>query len=111
MNNNNIENTNKLGKQPAESSIDKQTPDRDFNKYYRTWWSEKNEHYQGAGVGLAIKQELAKRVYKIEYIDGRALLADLQLKKNIKIRIIVVYMPADPKYANERSTLINQIEK
>jgi len=89
---------------------DEPQPTRDFNEYYQTWWSGKEENFQGAGVGLAIKKELATRVYKIDQIDGRALMADIQLKQKIKIRIIVLYMPADPKHEIERAMLITKIE-
>ena len=69
-----------------------------------------NEYYQKAGVGLAIKKELAKRVYRIKFIDRRAILADLQLKQNVKIGIIILYIPADPKQINEHMSITNQIE-
>ena len=105
-----IGNNNKISEQNIEKKDDDSIPERDFNNFYSTWWSGKNEHYQGAGVGLAIKKELAKRVYRTEFIDGRAILADLQLKQNVKIRIIVLYMPADPKQINERTSITNQIE-
>jgi hypothetical protein len=100
----------KTSEQNIEKEDDDSIPERDFNNFYSTWWSGKNEHYQGAGVGLAIKKELAKRVYRTEFIDGRAILADLQLKQNVKIRIIVLYMPADPKQVNEHMSITNQIE-
>src|SRR5436189_3689666 len=79
-----IVNDDKISEQNIEKKDDDSIPERDFNNFYNTWWSGKNEHYQGAGIGLAIKKELAKRVYRTEYIDGRAILTDLQLKQNVK---------------------------
>ena len=78
---------------------------RDFNDIYTTWWTGKEEKYYGAGVGLAIKKSIAQRVYAINKLDGRAIMADLHFKNKINVRIIVIYMPANEEDKNERTKI------
>ena len=66
-------------------------------------------------MGLAIKKELASRVYAINKLDGRALMADLHLKNKINVRIIIIYMPANQEDKIERckinKTILDWINK
>lgn len=70
----------KNGNQDIDNNIT-----RDFNDIYTTWWSGKEDNYYGAGVGLAIKKSIAQRVYAINKIEGRAIMADLHFKNKINI--------------------------
>ena len=85
-------------------------PSREFNNVYTTWWSGKEDNYYGAGVGLAIKKPLASRVYAVQRLNGRALMADLHLKGGINIRIIVIYSPANAEDKQERAILNGKIK-
>jgi exonuclease III len=53
-------------------------------------------------VGLAIKKSIAQRVYAINKIEGRAIMADLHFKNKTNVRIIVIYMPANSDDKEEK---------
>ena len=63
-----------------------------------------------AGVGLAIKKNLAQHVYNIEKLEGRAIKAELQFKGHIKFKIINAYIHASENDATSRSNLIQEIK-
>src|SRR5215831_10333656 len=81
-----------------------------YFKDYQTWWSGAETHFMGAGVGLAIKKNIAQHVYNIEKIEGRAIKAELQFKGKIKVTIINVYIHASESDSSSRSALINKIK-
>ena len=83
---------------------------KEYLNDYQTWWSGSDKHFMGAGVGLAIKKNLAQHVYNIEKLEGRAIKAELQFKGHIKFKIINTYIHASENDATSRSNLIQKIK-
>jgi exonuclease III len=73
---------------------------------YKSWWSTSDQS-KGSGVGVMIKSDLAKHVYKIECWKGYAICIDLAFKRGIKMRIMVIYYPATYKKNSIRVKLTN----
>jgi exonuclease III len=76
---------------------------------YKSWWST-SEKSKGSGVGILIKSNLAKHVYKIEYWKGYAMCLDLIFKHGKKMRLIVIYYPSNPQKRKIRSKLTKWCE-
>ena len=91
-------------------SLPNKLDDKIYFERYQTWWSGSNDHFMGAGVGLAISKVLAKHVINIEKIEGRAIKADLQFKRKTKLSIIVVYIHASEEDAEARTILVKKIQ-
>jgi ribonuclease HI len=62
------------------------------------------DNYFGTGVSLAIQNEWTKHIFQKKMHKNRGIMIDLSLKKGKKIRIIVVYYPANPQNKKEESS-------
>jgi exonuclease III len=69
---------------------------RDHQDQYITYTTIPNEkNYFGTGVGIIIKKELDKHIYKKNTFEDRGIYIDMAFKRNTKLRIITIYNPAN----------------
>ena len=55
---------------------------------YKTWWENADENYSSAGVGIMVKTELSKHIYKVHKEKGRLIAIDMKFKGHSDVRII-----------------------
>ena len=65
--------------------------------HYRYFFSKSRNQMIGCGVGLLVKNEIAKYIHHHGSYEDRLVYIDLNMKGKIRMRIIQVYMPANPK--------------
>jgi len=59
---------------------------------YSSWWKAQQDHYQGLGVGIMVKKELAKHVTKVFKSKGRIIAVDMLFRGKQKLKIVNVYI-------------------
>jgi hypothetical protein len=72
----------------------------DITQTYHTYTynsPDNNNH----GIGIIISEHIAKHIIKIEGYENRILILTLCFRKNINIKIIIVYIPANSKHHND----------
>jgi hypothetical protein len=84
----------------------------DIIQTYHTYTYNSSDNVN-QGMGIIINGHIAKHLIKIEGYENRILILTLCFRKNINIKIIIVYLPANSKHHNdtEKCNLIikNQI--
>src|SRR3990170_1156173 len=75
---------------------------RHNSAHYRYYFSKSRNQMIGSGVGLLIKENIAKYVYQHNSFEDRIVYVDLNMKGKSRLRIIQIYMPANPKQYQER---------
>src|SRR3989337_4597039 len=79
--------------------------------HYRYYFSKTRNQMIGSGVGLLIKEEIAKYVYKHNSFEDRIVYVDLNMKGKSRLRIIQTYMPANPTQYPERIKLNRELKR
>ena len=84
---------------------------RHNSAHYRFYFSKSRKQMIGSGVGLLVKEDIAKYVYQHNSFEDRIVYVDLNMKGKIRIRIIQVYMPANPANYKERVKINKEIKR
>ncbi|RHZ73014.1 hypothetical protein Glove_235g11 [Diversispora epigaea] len=82
----------------------------DNNSIYESFWSL-SEQSQDAGIGIMIKETLAKHVFKIEKMEGYALGVEFAFKNSIKLNVLVIYYLAGQQKRTLRLKLTQWVLK
>ena len=62
---------------------------------YKTQWKSANNNSLGAEVGIMVKNELSKHIYKVHKSKGRLIAIDMKFKGHSDVRIINIYMKSN----------------
>ena len=62
---------------------------------YKTWWESANNNSLDAEIGIMVKNELSKHIYKVHKSKGRLIAIDMKFKGHSDVKIINVYMESN----------------
>src|SRR5215213_9812650 len=78
---------------------------------YKTWWESADDNSSGAGVGIMVKNELSKHIYKVHKNKGRLIAIDMKFRGHSDIRIINVYVESNDAEKEQRKETISILLK
>jgi hypothetical protein len=81
---------------PQLSKRDILNVNMDKTQTYHTY-TYNEPHNANEGVGVIFNDHIAKHIVKIEGFKNRVLIINMCFRKNINIKVIIVYLPADNK--------------
>jgi exonuclease III len=102
--------TNNKSNKPQHSTSTKVNAYNDELYTYHIY-THNQPHNANEGVGIIMNDHIAKHVIKTEGFENRILVITMCFRKNINIKIIVVYLPAnktDHKITNKCNNIIKE---
>ena len=78
---------------------------------YKIWWESANDNSLGAEVGIMVKNELSKHIYKVYKSKGKLIAIDMKFRGHSDVRIINVYMESNDAEKEQRKETINILFK
>jgi hypothetical protein len=88
--------TNNPISKPHNTISSHQNTNTDIKQIYHTYTYNSPSNYNN-GVGIILNNHIAKHVVKVEGFLDRILILSLCFQKNINIKIILIYLPANSK--------------